>query len=71
MAKLLSALTRDKINYIPILGGLDKRDLYSFMWRYYDNENMKGWYANLDNTYMDPKTGVEITLTTAQKEFRD
>lgn len=71
MASALSFLTRNKINHIPILGGLDKKDLYSFMWRYYETDTMKGWYANTKNTYFDTKSGIEVELTETQKQFRD
>jgi hypothetical protein len=71
MASALSFLTRDKLNYIPVLGGLNKRDLYKFMWRYQETDTMKGWYANLKDTYFDTNLGVEVELTDAQKQFRN
>lgn len=54
---------------LPGSGFVSKRDLFSFMWRYYDKPNMKGWYMNLENTYLD--NGVEVPLTQAQKNYRE
>lgn len=52
--------------------GLNKKQLYSFMWKYHDSEGKKGYYANLDNTYTDLTTGQEnIPMTKAQIAFRD
>lgn len=67
----LAETLKNKINYVPILGGLNKRELFAFMWKEYEGEGITGWHANLDDTYIDWRTGQPRKLTAAQKAYRD
>lgn len=42
------------------------------MWEYHDGSTgLSGWYMNMKDSYVDPKTNTKINLTTAQKDYRD
>jgi hypothetical protein len=69
--KTLYALSGGRITSL-FGAGLNKKQLYSFMWKYHNSEAKKGYYANLDNTYTDLTTGEQgIPMTDAQIAFRD
>ncbi len=66
----ISKLTRGKINYIPFLKGMDRKKLFAFMWRKFDQAGYHGYFANTLDTYYDETLGREVALTEAQKAFK-
>lgn len=67
----LSRLTRGTVNYIPFLKGMDRKKLFAFMWRKFDQAGYHGYFANTLNTYYDETLGKEVPLTEAQKAFKE
>lgn len=57
------------INSLPF-GSIDSRELNMFMWRKYDQDGKKGWYANQEDTYLPEGATQEVALTDAQKAYR-
>lgn len=67
----ISKLTRGNINYIPFLKGMDRKKLFAFMWRKFDQAGYHGYFANTLDTYYDEASGKEVQLTEAQKAFKE
>jgi len=68
---MVHRLTRGNVSAIPLLGGVNTRELFQFMWRKHDESSGKvGYYMNTEDTYYDEKLGREVELTEAQKKYR-
>lgn len=67
---LADKLINAPLNAIPF-GSVNSRELNMFMWRHFDEEGRKGYYANMEDTYIPEGGGNPIPLTKAQKEYRD